>query len=38
MSAAGQPAKVKKRPITFALYGLTPQVEKAVGRAWSRTG
>ena len=28
-----KPAKVKKRPITFALYGLTPQVEKAVGRA-----
>ena len=28
-----KPAKVKKRPITFALYGLTPEVEKAVGRA-----
>ena len=28
-----KPTKVKKRPITFALYGLTPEVEKAVGRA-----
>ncbi|MGB1006750.1 MAG: magnesium transporter [Thalassobaculaceae bacterium] len=28
-----QPAKVKKRAITFALYGLTPEVEKAVARA-----
>ena len=28
-----KPAKVKKRPVTFALYGLTPEVERAVGRA-----
>ena len=28
-----KPAKVKKRPITFALYGLTPEVEKEVRRA-----
>ena len=28
-----KPAKVKKRPITLALHGLTPEVEKAIGRA-----
>ena len=28
-----KPVKVKKRPIIFALYGLTPEVEKVVGRA-----